>query len=99
MQTIIELISNISTIIFSFLKEVTEEEIEKNIAYLKQEEWFQKYLEDDKYNELIFDTIEVRHIIGAFNSKKMSQSRYHRKHQKRIERELEKHSSLIAGER
>ncbi|MGN7410050.1 hypothetical protein [Sporosarcina sp. SAFN-010] len=92
MQSIIELISNISTIIFSFLKEITEEEIEKNIAYIKREEWFQAYLKDDKYNELIFNNIKVRHIIGTFNIKKMSRSRYHRKHQKRIERAMVKYS-------
>lgn len=32
MQSIIEFISNISVVIFSFLKEVTEDEIEKNRA-------------------------------------------------------------------
>ncbi|WP_158232145.1 hypothetical protein [Sporosarcina sp. P20a] len=49
MQSIIEFISNISVVIFSFLKEVTEDEIEKNIAYLKQEEWFQEYLACNRY--------------------------------------------------
>lgn len=88
MQSIIELISNISVVIFSFLKEVTEDEIEKNIAYLKQEEWFQDWLACDKYRELIFNNSKVRHIIGTFNIKKMSKIRYHRKYQNRIETAL-----------
>lgn len=84
MQSIIEFISNISVVIFSFLKEVTEDEIEKNIAYLKQEEWFQEYLSCNRYRELIFNNSKVRHIIGTFNLEKMSKMRYHRKYQNRI---------------
>ena len=47
MQSIIELIGNISIMILSFLKEITEEEIDKNLSILVQENWYQTYLEDD----------------------------------------------------
>ncbi len=92
MQSIIELIGNISIMILSFIKEITEEEIDKNLSFLVQENWFQTYLEDDNYNDLIFNNSKVRHVIGTLNFEKMPRSRYYRKHQKRIEIALEKNS-------
>lgn len=92
MQSIIELIGSISIMIFSFLKEITEEEIDKNLSFLMKENWFRRYLEDDKYNDLIFNNSKVRHVIGTINLEKMPRSRYYRKHQKRIEIALEKNS-------
>ncbi|WOV85791.1 hypothetical protein PGH26_07620 [Sporosarcina jeotgali] len=71
MQSIIELIGNISIMILSFLKEITEEEIDKNLSFLMKENWFQTYLEDDKYNDLIFNNSKVRHVIGTLISEKL----------------------------
>ncbi|WP_188455756.1 hypothetical protein [Virgibacillus oceani] len=42
-NAILNLIGSISTMIFASFKDITEEEIEKNIEYLNQEKWFQVY--------------------------------------------------------
>ena len=44
MGTLFELLGSIGTLFFSFTKDVTEEEIEKNIKFLKEYQWFQNYL-------------------------------------------------------
>lgn len=49
MDSILGLIQSIITIIFSSFKDINEEDIEKNINFLKQENWFQIYLDDIKY--------------------------------------------------
>ena len=49
---------------FSFIKEVTEEAMEKNINDLKRYEWFDNYLNNDTYKELINKNTEVRYAIG-----------------------------------
>ena len=71
MGTLFELLGSIGTLFFSFTKDVTEEEIEKNIKFLKEYQWFQIYLNDVKYGNLIKDHKDVRYIIGKLNIEKM----------------------------
>ena len=83
MGTLLELLGSISTIIFSFIKAATEEEIEENIKFLKEYQWFQNYLDDVTFNKLIKEHEDVRRVIGNINTNKMKTSaRYYKKHAK-----------------
>jgi hypothetical protein len=83
-----ELLSSIGTLLFPFIKEVTEEEIDKNIEFLKQYQWFLKHLDDDKFKGLINKDVDVRYVIGKFNRKKMKKISYHKKYQMKINKIL-----------
>ncbi|WP_186577222.1 hypothetical protein [Aquibacillus kalidii] len=61
-----------------FLK-VDEEGIGRNIKHLKQHEWFQSYLNDEKYRELIIHNKDVRQCIGKFNRDKLNKQSYQKK--------------------
>jgi hypothetical protein len=87
-----ELLGSIGTFLFSLTKDVTEEEIEKNINFLKEYQWFQKYLDNDKFENLIMNDKDVRFVIGKLNSEKMKKNAYYKKHQIKIQKELLKKS-------
>lgn len=53
--------------------------IERNIKYLKQESWFQEFLNNEEYNELIIKNSDVRTVVGSINIKKMSKPKYNKK--------------------
>ena len=89
MGTLFELIGSIGTVFLAFTKEVTEEEIEKNIKFLKEYQWFQKYLNDVKFESLIKEHKDVRYVIGKLNIAKMkNKTGYHNKYQKKIQKVL-----------
>ena len=94
--TLLELLGSISTIIFSFIKAATEEEIEKNIKFLTEEyQWFQKYLDDVAFGKLIKEHEDVRRVIGNINTNKMkTNARYYKKQEKKIHGMLRKHSKM-----
>jgi len=93
--TLLELLGSISTIIFSFIKAATEEEIEENIKFLKEYHWFQNYLDYDTFNKLIIEHDDVRRVIGNANTNKMkTRPRYYKKHKKKIHDVLRKHSNI-----
>jgi|GEM_PF-4999842 len=88
MGTFLELLGAIGQLFLSFTKEVNEEEIEKNITYLKRYEWFNDYLSNNKYQALIEKNTDVRYVIGKCNVTKMKKHKYRLFVQKRINREL-----------
>lgn len=72
---------------FPFLT-VNEEDIGRNLDHLKNHHWFQKYLNDEAYRELIIHDKGVRKLIGKFKSNKLSRDSYQIKCQKRLQRVL-----------
>lgn len=72
-----------------FLK-VDEEDIGRNIKHLKQHQWFQNYLSDEKFRELIVHHKDVRQCIGKFNSKKLKKQSYQKKYRKKLHKVLSK---------
>ena len=93
MGTLFELLGSIGTLFFSSTKDVTEEEIEKNIKFLKEYQWFQNYLNDVQFEYLIKEHKDVRYIIGNLNIEKMKNKiGYHKKHQMKIHKSLLKNS-------
>ena len=88
MGAIFELLGSIGTLLLPFIKEVTEEEVDKNIQFLKQYQWFIKHLNDDKYKELVNKDEDVRYVIGKFNRNKMKKISYHNKYKKKINKIL-----------
>jgi len=89
-ESILSLIRSISTIIFFSFKDITNEEIEKNISFLKKKKWFQKFLDNKEYSRLIQNNTVVRKTIGSINLKKMVKPNYNKRQQKRLKRALEK---------
>ena len=88
MGSLFELLGSIGTLLLPFIKEVTEEEVDKNIQFLKQYQWFINHLNDDKYKELVNKDVDVRYVIGKFNRNKMKNVSYHNKYQKKINKIL-----------
>jgi hypothetical protein len=70
-----------------FLK-VDEEDIGRNLKHLNKYQWFQNYLNDEKYRELIIHNKDVRRVIGKFNSDKLEKDSYNMKCQKRLHKML-----------
>ena len=88
MGTFLELLGAIGQIALSFMREVTEEEIDRNINYLKRYEWFDNYFNNDTYKELIDKNREVRYAIGKCNIAKMDKNKYNHLVEKRIKKVL-----------
>ncbi|MED4732419.1 hypothetical protein P9597_30930 [Aneurinibacillus migulanus] len=70
-----------------FLK-VDEEDIGRNLKHLNKYQWFQNYLNDEKYRELIIHNKDVRQVIGKFKSDKLEKDSYNMKCQKRLHKML-----------
>jgi|SRR5690625_733420 len=70
-----------------FLK-TNEEDIGRNLNHLKKHDWFQKYLNEERYRELIIHDQVVRKTIGKCNSSKLHRDSYQRKCQERLEKVL-----------
>lgn len=68
--------------------EANEEDIGRNLNHLKKYHWFQNYLNDEAYRELIIHDKSVRKAIGKFKSNKLSRDSYQRKYQKRLHKIL-----------
>jgi hypothetical protein len=88
MGALFEQLGSIGTLLLPFIKEVTEEEIDKNVKFLKQYAWFLKHLDDDKFKRLINEDVDVRYVIGKFNRNKMKNISYHKKYQMKINKIL-----------
>ncbi|KAA0547148.1 hypothetical protein FZW96_14345 [Bacillus sp. BGMRC 2118] len=88
MTNLFELLGVIGQFFLLFSKDVNEEEIEKNIQYLKRFDWFESYLKDDDFNHLINHNTNVRYVIGTCNLTKVKKSRYINIYRKRIHKEL-----------
>ena len=73
---------------FQLFKEVTERDIEENIEKLKKYTWFQDFLKDDEYRELITYNKNVRHRIGRFNTKKLDKDFYNARCQEKLEKAI-----------
>ena len=75
-----------------FAKQVTEDEIVRNIHFLKEEKnvWFQERLADVQYKKLIIHDWDVRTMIGQFEPNKMKRPSYLLRQQKRIDNLLQK---------
>lgn len=68
--------------------QVDEEEIGRNVKRLKKYQWFQTYLNDEKYRELIIHNKEVRQAIGQFHSNRIDKDSYNSRCQKRLHKVL-----------
>lgn len=90
--TLIDLIGSIGTLIFSSMKDITDEEINKNIEFLKRYDWFKELLENNEYKKLINENDNVRYVIGKINIEKMKKITYQNKYRKKIEFKLQKNS-------
>lgn len=86
-----ELIGSIGTLIFSSKKDITEEEIEKNIKFLNKYDWFQSYLDNEEHRKLINENDDVRFVIGKMNIEKMKKESYRNNYKQKIEVILQKH--------
>ncbi len=69
---------------------VDEEDIGRNMKYLKKYHWFRSYLEDEKYREIIIHHKEVRQCIGKFNRDQLHKSSYQKKCQRKLYKVLQK---------
>ncbi|UOR13713.1 hypothetical protein [Halobacillus amylolyticus] len=94
---LVRFLSDLASIIsFSpFITEVTGERIGENLKYLKRNEWFQKYLNNDESRKLIVSDKYVRNEIGKLNTKSIKRNPYKNKYQKYVRKVLQKKSQNI----
>jgi len=71
------------SIYIPYLK-VDEEDIGKNMDKFKKYQWYQAYLANESYRELIIHNTKVRQTIGKFNNAKLSSESYAKKCQKKV---------------
>ncbi|WP_085994284.1 hypothetical protein [Oceanobacillus senegalensis] len=88
MGTLLDLLGSIGTLVISSMKDVTEEEIEKNIEFLKKYQWFQDYLDNEEYKHLIHENNNVRNTIGKLDTYKMVKNSYQQKWRRKIFKSL-----------
>ena len=98
MRILVRVLRNfISIISFApFWPDVTEEDIGKNIEILKKYEWFQKYLADETFKELIVYDKDVRTVIGELNNHKIDRGSYRNRSEKKIRKVLLNKTSSFA---
>ncbi|MUV38316.1 hypothetical protein JNUCC1_02154 [Lentibacillus sp. JNUCC-1] len=61
-----------------------EHDINRNIAYLKKEQWFQDLLNDSANQRVVTRNKQVRKVIGRMNPDKMHRAVYHDRQQTKI---------------
>jgi len=83
LEVLLELFFEIFAFDMSFGK-MTEKKIERNLTILKEMEWFQKYLRNKEYKELIIYDGDVRKVIGKFRSTTLKKDPNHYRYQKKV---------------
>jgi len=69
-----------------------ENDIVRNIKHLKEKQWFNKFLKDPVFKELIIHNEKIRQTIGRFKTSKLRQDSYNIRCEKRLRRALLKAS-------
>lgn len=91
MMELILIFGSIMVTIFLSMNGLMERATEHTIEYLRDELWFQEYLDNENYNQLIEKNRKVRRIICTINTNKMTKyTTYHNRQRKRIEDVMEK---------
>lgn len=90
LRFLLKIVRNFISIISSapFWPDVDEADIGKNIRILKKYEWFQQYLENENFKELIVYDQDVRDRIGEFNSNRLKKESYQNQYEKKIRKIL-----------
>lgn len=65
-----------SILLFASFMKVDEEDIGNSIRSLKKESWFQQFLTNDKFRDLIVYDEEIRTFIGKCNPNHLNKNRY-----------------------
>lgn len=52
----------------------SEDDTQHNIEHLKKTDWFQKYLKQQPYRDLLIFDKDVRKVIGRLNNKKLAKN-------------------------
>lgn len=63
----------------------TEEDIAKNVNKLKKYQWFQDFLSNKEYKELITHDAKVRRVIGRMNSNRIDVKFFCHRYQKKLQ--------------
>lgn len=82
-----------SFVIYIPYLKVDEEDIGRNMDKLKKYHWFQAYLTNENYRELIIHNTKVRQTIGKLNNAKLSNESYAKKCQKKVHQILLKQNN------
>lgn len=69
---------------FSFAKKVTEDDITENMNYLRKTDWFQTYLENDRFRHVLIYDQDVRDYIGKLKIQKLNKQRYSYRTQRKL---------------
>lgn len=75
----------ISIISFApFITQVTQADVTNNLRKLKDYSWFNAYLQNEIYRNLIIHNVRVRNVIGEFNEKRFNHGSYQKKMDKKL---------------
>ena len=67
-----------------------EDDIQHNIEQLRKTEWFQQYLKQQPYRDLLIYDKDVRKVIGKLNGKKLAKNPQRQAYQRIITRALQR---------
>lgn len=67
-----------------------EDDIQHNIEQLRKTEWFQQYLKQQPYRDLLIYDKDVRKVIGKLNDKKLAKNPQRQAYQRIITRALQR---------
>src|SRR5699024_653640 len=74
--------------------EVSGADINNNIKLLKKTHWFQTFLKNEEYRELIIHNNDVRYEIGDLNTNRLKRNIQNDRYRRKIQRLLEKKIQL-----
>lgn len=75
---------------------VDEEDIGRNTKRLKKHQWFQDFLSNDKYKDLIVHDQDVRKVIGKFNDNRIEGKLFEGMYRRKLQSVLQKKSNGLA---
>lgn len=83
-------------LVFLPFMKVDEEDIGIGIRSLKKELWFQQFLTNDKFRNLIVHDREIRNLIGKCKPKSLNKNRYANAFRRRLHKLLVKKATASA---
>lgn len=75
---------------------ISEDDIGRNMRTLKKKDWFQQFLTNAKFRNLIIYDRDIRRLIGRCNTKRLETKIYDRLFRRKLHKRLVKKATTAA---